>query len=64
MTMTGKELVNRLKRNGWKLDRVHGSHHIMIKEGYLPATVPVHGNKDIPKGTLNQLLKDTGLKGR
>ena len=64
MTMTGKELVNELKKNGWQLDRVHGSHHIMIKDGHHPAAVPVHGNKDIPKGTLNQLLKDTKLKGR
>jgi predicted RNA binding protein YcfA (HicA-like mRNA interferase family) len=64
MTMTGKELINKLKRNGWKLDRTHGSHHIMIKEGNLPVAVPVHGNKDIPTGTLNQLLKDTGLKGK
>jgi len=64
MTMTGKELVSQLKKNGWKIDRVQGSHHIMTKEGNLPVAVPVHGSKDIPKGTLNQLLKDTGLKGR
>ena len=64
MTMTGKDFVNKLKKNGWTLDRIHGSHHIMVKDGYLPVTVPVHGNKDIPKGTFNQLLKDTGLKGK
>lgn len=29
--MTGKELVKRLKRDGWALDRIKGSHHIMIK---------------------------------
>jgi len=64
MTMTGKELVNKLKKDGWIVDRVQGSHNIMIKDGYLPVAIPVHGNKDIPKGTLHQLLKDTGMKGR
>lgn len=47
-----------------KLDRVQGSHHIMVKPGCLPVSIPVHGNRDIPKGTLNQLLKATDLKGR
>ena len=30
--MTGKELIKILKRNDWVLDRISGSHHIMIKE--------------------------------
>jgi len=29
--MTGKELVKLLKKDGWTLDRIKGSHHIMIK---------------------------------
>ena len=62
--MTGKELINKLKKDGWELDRTKGSHHIMIKSGYKPASVPIHAGKDIPTGTLNKLLKDTGLKGR
>ena len=64
MSMTGKALVSQLKKNGWKLDRVQGSHHIMVKDGYLPVAVPVHSNRDLPTGTLNQLLKAAGLKGR
>ena len=31
--MTGKELVKLLKKNGWRLDRVNGSHHVMKKDG-------------------------------
>jgi predicted RNA binding protein YcfA (HicA-like mRNA interferase family) len=30
--MTGKEFIKLLKKEGWKLDRINGSHHIMIKE--------------------------------
>jgi len=59
--MTGKELIKQLKQQGWTLDRINGSHHIMIK-GDKTLSVPVHGNKDLPKGTLNTLLKDGGLK--
>jgi predicted RNA binding protein YcfA (HicA-like mRNA interferase family) len=29
--MNGKELIKILKENGWILDRVNGSHHILIK---------------------------------
>jgi predicted RNA binding protein YcfA (HicA-like mRNA interferase family) len=59
--MTGKVLIKQLKVKGWVLDRVHGSHHIMIK-GDKTLSVPVHGNKDLPKGLLNALLKEGGLK--
>ena len=62
--MTGKELIAKLQKDGWKLERVSGSHHIMTKAGCKPASVPVHGGKEITPGTLNKLLRDTGLKGR
>ncbi len=58
--MKGKELVKLLRENGWKLDRINGSHHIMIKNGK-SLSVPVH-NTDMKPGTLNKLLKDAGLK--
>ncbi|MDY6845473.1 MAG: type II toxin-antitoxin system HicA family toxin [Thermodesulfobacteriota bacterium] len=59
--MSGKELIKILKLNGWTLDRISGSHHIMIK-GDKTLSVPVHGKKDLPKGLLNSLLKHGGLK--
>lgn len=58
--MKGKDLVKLLEQNGWHLDRIHGSHHIM-KKGNQAETVPVH-NKDIPIGLANKILKRTGLK--
>ena len=59
--MSGKELIKLLKLNGWTLDRISGSHHIMIKDDKT-LSVPVHGKKDLPKGLLNSLLKQGGLK--
>jgi len=60
--MTGKELLNKLKKDGWTLDRISGSHHIMKKDGCIPVSVPVHGKKDLKPGTLNDILKDANLK--
>jgi len=59
--MTGKELVKLLKAVGWELARIEGSHHIMVK-GTKTISVPVHGNKDLKKGTLESLKKQGGLK--
>ncbi len=59
--MTGKELIKRLREKGWALDRISGSHHIMFKDAKT-ISVPVHGNRDLPAGLLNALLKQGGLK--
>jgi len=49
-----------LKKNGWKLDRINGSHHVFSKPGCRPVAVPFHGNKDI--GNLaNIILKEAGI---
>lgn len=58
--MKGKDLVKLLKENGWTIDRVHGSHHVM-KKGSNTEVIPVH-NTDLPPGLLNTILKRTGLK--
>ena len=59
--MTGKELIKLLRKYGWKIDRISGSLHVMVK-GNKTLTVPVHGNKDLKKGTLEALSKQGGLK--
>ena len=59
--VTGRELLKVLRNHGRQLDRVTGSHHIMKKQEKT-LTIPVHGKKDIPKGTLNSILKEAGLK--
>ena len=59
--MTGRQLIKILKAKRWELDRIEGSHHIMIK-GKKTLSVPVHGNKDMGKGLLHALMKQGGLK--
>jgi predicted RNA binding protein YcfA (HicA-like mRNA interferase family) len=58
--MTGRELVKLMKRNGWVLDHINGSHHIMKKNSEIEV-IPVH-NTDLKPGLLNAVLKRTGLK--
>jgi len=60
--MTGKQLKKLLETNGWSLDRISGSHHIMIREGRRSVPIPMHGSAELPKGLLNAILKQTGLK--
>lgn len=55
-----KDLLKLLKQTGWEEIRIHGSHHILKKDGKIE-TVPVH-NKDVPAGLLNAIMKRTGLK--
>ncbi len=59
--MSGKELIKLLRKAGWREDRIKGSHHILKKDGVV-VSVPVHGNADIPQGTLHRILTLTGLK--
>jgi predicted RNA binding protein YcfA (HicA-like mRNA interferase family) len=60
--MKVRELVKLLKDDGWEKKEQKGSHLQLVhptKKGKV--TVPVHGG-DIPKGTLNAILKQAGLK--
>ncbi len=58
--MTGKELLRLLQKNGWKILRINGSHYRLGKNK-LRTTVPIHGNKDIGRGLLKAILKQTGV---
>lgn len=58
--MRDKDLVALLKREGWVLVRISGSHYVFQKNGKT-VVVPVHG-KDLPTGLLHAILKETGLK--
>jgi predicted RNA binding protein YcfA (HicA-like mRNA interferase family) len=59
--MTGKQIAKRLLEAGWLLDRIHGSHHIFMKDGR-SCPVPIHGNKDLSPGTLASIRRICGLK--
>ena len=62
-SVSGKMLCKIVERHGWKLKRITGSHHIYAKLGVaVILSIPVHGNRDLPTGTLKSILKDAGLR--
>ena len=59
--ITPQRIVSALKRKGFILKRVKGSHHIFQHPvSRRRVIVPVH-KKDLPKGTLHTILDQTGL---
>jgi len=57
-TMTAKEVISMLIRNGWVLARSRGSHRIYVKNG-IPVVVPYH--KQIKIRTLESIKKTINL---
>ncbi|MBU4299157.1 type II toxin-antitoxin system HicA family toxin [Patescibacteria group bacterium] len=59
--ITSKKLVKILKELGFKLDHTTGSHFIFYQPAVKRrAVVPIH-SKDLPKGTLMSILRETGI---
>ena len=57
-SMSGRELARLVERNGWKLLRVQGSHHIYGKPGsVVRLSIPIHGNRPLKTGLLRHLVK-------
>ena len=59
--MNGKDIISKLKAEGWQLDRINGSHHIMVKNGKA-VPVPVHGGRDLGVGLISAIARQTGVK--
>ena len=62
LEMKIRELLKILRKDGWVEKEQKGSHMQLIhpvKKGKV--TLPIHGG-DIPKGTLNAIMKQAGLK--
>jgi predicted RNA binding protein YcfA (HicA-like mRNA interferase family) len=60
-----KEVIKLLEQDGWYLARTKGSHR-QFKHAEKAGTVTVAGKEsiDVPRGTLNSILKQAGLKRR
>jgi predicted RNA binding protein YcfA (HicA-like mRNA interferase family) len=59
---TSDEMIKLVRKAGWELDHIEGSHHIFYhkcKPGIV--VIPAH-TKTLAKGTANSILKQAGLK--
>ncbi len=58
-----REAIRLVESDGWYLARTRGSHqHFKHPEKRGIVTIAGHPNVDIPRGTLNSILKQSGLK--
>ena len=57
----GAKVVRALERVGFTVTRVSGSHHVMRHPDGRTVVVPVHGGRDVPKGTLRNILAIIGM---
>lgn len=61
-SVTGRELIRALERDGFYVKRISGSHQLMEKPGHrFVVSVPVHASKPIKKGTLKGILSAADL---
>ena len=58
--MNIKRVVKALENDGWKLVRQKGS-HMIYKKNNIICPIPNHKG-DIPKGTLANIIRITGVK--
>jgi predicted RNA binding protein YcfA (HicA-like mRNA interferase family) len=59
-SISGKKLAKILEKKGWILVKTRGS-HFKFEKGQDSLIVPIHGNKDLPIGTLKSIMKDANL---
>ncbi|GFO98034.1 hypothetical protein ig2599ANME_2245 [groundwater metagenome] len=54
----GKELIKFLEYLGFQVTRTKGSHSRLKSVDGRATSVPVHANKDIPKGLLRKIIRE------
>jgi predicted RNA binding protein YcfA (HicA-like mRNA interferase family) len=59
--LTGKELLPVLKKAGFELLRIKGSHHFLHHLDGRSTVVPVHSGETIGPGLLAKILRDCDL---
>jgi predicted RNA binding protein YcfA (HicA-like mRNA interferase family) len=61
--MKVREAIKLIERDGWYLARMRGSHRQFKHPQKLGlVTIAGHPSVDMPRGTLNSVLKQAGLK--
>lgn len=59
--LTGKEVITALRKTGFDVIRIRGSHHFVQHPDGRCTVVPVHSGETLGIGLLNQVLKDCQL---
>lgn len=57
-----RDIIKKLMSNGYRLVGQRGSHKKFMKKGRKPIIVPDHGSKDLGKGLIKEIEKQSGIK--
>ena len=62
--ISGKRLLAILQKHGFEFVRQKGSHaRVASADGKCKTVIPIHANRDLPIGTLKNILEDLDIKG-
>jgi predicted RNA binding protein YcfA (HicA-like mRNA interferase family) len=62
MNLSSQYLIKILETKGFVYKRSKGSHHVFYNSASKKTVIiPVHGNKDLVKGTFLAILKQAGI---
>ena len=63
MNLSPNYLIKLLEKGGFRFKRANGSHHVYYNaDTNKTAIVPVHGNRDLKKGTFFAILRQAGIE--
>jgi predicted RNA binding protein YcfA (HicA-like mRNA interferase family) len=61
--VNGKRVIQALTRAGFLVNRIVGSHHVLVypDDPTRTVTVPVHAGRDLKPGTVRSIIRQAGL---
>lgn len=59
--MSSADLIRELRKAGWQLARVNGSHHVFTHPQRPGIVVVPHPKKDLGKGLVKAILQQAGI---
>jgi len=62
MLTNSRDIIRRLQKEGWTLERVAGSHHVFRSPISSQTVVVPHPKKDLGKGLVHAIYKGAGWK--
>jgi predicted RNA binding protein YcfA (HicA-like mRNA interferase family) len=61
--VNARQVLAELRRAGFVVDRIAGSHHVLVhpSDARRTVTVPFHGARSLKLGTLRNIIRQSGL---
>lgn len=61
--VSGKRVIQALTKAGFVVNRIVGSHHVLVypDDPTRTVTIPLHAGRDLKPGTLRSIIRQTGL---